>query len=230
MQTVSAQAVAVAFLLLPGSALHRTDAFDQNAAAVTGRVNARGQNCPQGEPVRTTLIFMADICTSTFPVLRLLYACISLLYSIRQFDMSFSFNFSTGFEGGDNGATADTVATKNVSTPLPADGISFEVPPPINTSMSPEHVFVNQEIEGVLFSRIVPKVEGESDLIPGKYEGGLKLWECSVDLVAYYLRHPEFHNAGSVLELGCGFGLPGVAALLKGCQPVIFTDFNDNVN
>ena len=28
-------------------------------------------------------------------------------------------------------------------------------------------------------------VSGDSDLIPGRYEGGLKTWECSVDLVQH---------------------------------------------
>jgi len=28
-------------------------------------------------------------------------------------------------------------------------------------------------------------IDAPSDLVPGVYEGGLKTWECSVDLAAY---------------------------------------------
>lgn len=31
-------------------------------------------------------------------------------------------------------------------------------------------------------------VDAPSDLVPGVYEGGLKTWECSVDLAAYLAR------------------------------------------
>lgn len=41
---------------------------------------------------------------------------------------------------------------------------------------------------------------GESDLIKGSYEGGLKTWECSVDL-AKYLSHQRYPDELSVLEV-----------------------------
>lgn len=34
-------------------------------------------------------------------------------------------------------------------------------------------------------------VDAPSDLVPGVYEGGLKTWECSVDLAAYFARIHE---------------------------------------
>jgi hypothetical protein len=72
-------------------------------------------------------------------------------------------------------------------------------------------------------------VDACSDLEPGVYEGGLKVWECSLDLVA--LLHstagrallaglPEPPGGRGVLELGCGHALPGIAAyatLLECC-------------
>jgi predicted nicotinamide N-methyase len=95
-----------------------------------------------------------------------------------------------------------------------------------------------------------------SDLVPGKYGGGFKVWECSIDLVEYILSN-EWYTAflqattngdingegGSstsmslseslenrtVLELGCGHGLPGLACLLQGAQQVIFSDLNYQV-
>ena len=57
----------------------------------------------------------------------------------------------------------------------------------------------------------------ESDLIPGFYEGGLKVWECSIDLCNHLLHlhhtnHADLHLAmgqgGKIMELGCGHGLP----------------------
>ncbi|KAF3456649.1 hypothetical protein FNV43_RR01303 [Rhamnella rubrinervis] len=72
-----------------------------------------------------------------------------------------------------------------------------------------------------------------SDLVPGKYEGGLKLWEGSLDLVKAL--HSEVENGHlaftgkRVLELGCGHGLPGIFACLEGAATVHFQDFNAEV-
>ncbi|KAG5188234.1 hypothetical protein JKP88DRAFT_353472 [Tribonema minus] len=76
-------------------------------------------------------------------------------------------------------------------------------------------------------------VDEETDLVPGVYEGGLKVWECSVDLIEYMLDRPEVYGpekmAGKrVIELGCGHGLPGVYALRQGAH-VVFTDYNREV-
>ncbi|KAL8088810.1 hypothetical protein AgCh_038554 [Apium graveolens] len=72
-----------------------------------------------------------------------------------------------------------------------------------------------------------------SDLVPGKYEGGLKLWEGSLDLVKTLRSEDEanrFSITGKrVLELGCGHGLPGIFACLKGAAAVHFQDFNAEV-
>lgn len=64
-----------------------------------------------------------------------------------------------------------------------------------------------------------------SDLQAGVYEGGFKLWECSLDLVKYVellLARGDsgdgtpFRMPRKVMELGCGHGLPGIHALLRG--------------
>lgn len=39
-------------------------------------------------------------------------------------------------------------------------------------------------------------IEAPSDLVPGVYEGGLKTWECSMDLVDYL--HDSIHGCGEV--------------------------------
>jgi hypothetical protein len=41
---------------------------------------------------------------------------------------------------------------------------------------------------------------GDSDVIKGSYEGGLKTWECSIDLADYLSRQTYGHNL-SVLEV-----------------------------
>ena len=84
-------------------------------------------------------------------------------------------------------------------------------------------------------SSLVPLLDGAgtdgTDIIPGVYEGGLKEWEASHDLVQYVESASSGLGALSslrVLELGCGHGLPGIAALRRGAA-VAFTDLNVEV-
>lgn len=86
-----------------------------------------------------------------------------------------------------------------------------------------------------------------SDLVPGVYEGGLKVWESSIDLVQHLqssTNSPGFlatapHNTNEpmrFLELGCGHGLPlcyilqtaAKRGLLHRTQ-VVALDYNDYV-
>ena len=93
----------------------------------------------------------------------------------------------------------------------------------------------------------------DSDLIPGVYEGGLKVWECSLDLCRHLASvvvvvvgaddrggegggdpaPPSIVGAavaraigpgGSTLELGCGHGLPGCLILREGARRVCDED------
>lgn len=68
-----------------------------------------------------------------------------------------------------------------------------------------------------------------SDLISGTYEGGFKLWECTLDLLEYLSENPMFFNGKSVLDLGCGTGLLGIFTLIAGAKSVDFQDFNKAV-
>mmetsp|Transcript_25713 Transcript_25713/g.42450 ORF Transcript_25713/g.42450 Transcript_25713/m.42450 type:complete len:351 (-) Transcript_25713:68-1120(-) len=93
--------------------------------------------------------------------------------------------------------------------------------------------------------------EKNTDLIPGEYEGGLKVWECSLDLCRF-LAHimdestvsdcqnvteavrRSIGNGGSAFELGCGHGLPACLLLRESVRRhtdsvVVFSDFNDFV-
>ena len=69
----------------------------------------------------------------------------------------------------------------------------------------------------------------QSDLVPGVYEGGLKVWECSLDLVRFLDEEKIDFSNKHVLELGCGVGLPGVLAAIRGASKVMFQDYNKDV-
>ncbi|KAG0242252.1 hypothetical protein B0O80DRAFT_488020 [Mortierella sp. GBAus27b] len=71
---------------------------------------------------------------------------------------------------------------------------------------------------------------GKSDLVKGVYEGGLKTWECALDLVAYLAELKESYDKKKVLELGCGSALPGIYILTQ-CSSVRvdLQDYNDQV-
>ncbi|CAN0117211.1 unnamed protein product [Ascophyllum nodosum] len=60
------------------------------------------------------------------------------------------------------------------------------------------------------------------------FERGLgqqgRAWDCSLVLVKYLETRPEEVRGKGVLELGCGVGLPGVAAAIAGAEQVILTD------
>lgn len=71
--------------------------------------------------------------------------------------------------------------------------------------------------------------EQRSDLISGVYEGGLKVWECTYDLLELIERDGETFGGKSVLDLGCGAGLLGILALKRGAKQVHFQDYNSTV-
>lgn len=68
-----------------------------------------------------------------------------------------------------------------------------------------------------------------SDLITGVYEGGLKIWECTFDLLAYFTKAQVKFAGKKVLDLGCGSGLLGITALKGGAREVHFQDYNSMV-
>uniref|UniRef100_A0A0A9WLA4 protein-histidine N-methyltransferase n=1 Tax=Lygus hesperus TaxID=30085 RepID=A0A0A9WLA4_LYGHE len=69
-----------------------------------------------------------------------------------------------------------------------------------------------------------------SDLIPGVYEGGMKIWESTFDLGTLLLKKaPEVFENKSVLDLGCGSGLLGILAMKMGSKSVHFHDYNSEV-
>ncbi|XP_072293276.1 histidine protein methyltransferase 1 homolog [Eucyclogobius newberryi] len=69
----------------------------------------------------------------------------------------------------------------------------------------------------------------KSDLISGVYEGGLKVWECTYDLLKLIEEDMETFRGKMVLDLGCGAGLLGIVALKRGAMHVHFQDYNSTV-
>lgn len=68
-----------------------------------------------------------------------------------------------------------------------------------------------------------------SDLLTGVYEGGLKIWECTFDLLAYFIKAKVKFAGKKVLDLGCGSGLLGIIALKGGAKEIHFQDYNSMV-
>ncbi|OMP09482.1 Nicotinamide N-methyltransferase-like protein [Corchorus olitorius] len=116
--------------------------------------------------------------------------------------------------------------------PPPIEVLSSEVSSSVKCTVEP----VNLDGLTLLKGRVSTKdVLGlpNSDLVPGVYEGGLKLWEGSLDLVKALrseIQNGHLSIEGKrVLELGCGHGLPGIFACLEGASVAHFQDFNAEV-
>ncbi|KAL2916285.1 hypothetical protein HK105_204041 [Polyrhizophydium stewartii] len=87
-----------------------------------------------------------------------------------------------------------------------------------------------EAVDAAPSNELAQSIEQQSDLIRGVYEGGLKTWECSVDLVAYLAQAFGARRMDGlrVMELGCGSALPGIYALTLGAS-VDFQDYNEPV-
>ncbi|KAL8177395.1 UNVERIFIED_CONTAM: hypothetical protein K2H54_002680 [Gekko kuhli] len=76
---------------------------------------------------------------------------------------------------------------------------------------------------------LTKSISFHSDLITGVYEGGLKIWECTFDLVDYFSEAEVQFAHKVVLDLGCGAGLLGITALKGNAERVHFQDYNSMV-
>jgi predicted nicotinamide N-methyase len=88
-----------------------------------------------------------------------------------------------------------------------------------------------QEVTGQSLSGTlsIKEIEADTDIKPGLYEGGLKVWECALDLIRHFLGEDKSFEGLRVMELGCGHGLPGIHTLIKGAAFVDFFDYNKEV-
>ncbi len=148
--------------------------------------------------------------------------------------MSFVFNFSLEAE---ECTEAGFVSSNNIKT-YPEEAIQDvnreEVLSPEQQSVSSFQSLVICTDYNV-YTICDVSIESEpshSDLIPGIYGGGKKVWECSVDLAAYLFQHHHQLNVtldSNILELGCGHGIPGITLLQCGYENVVFSDLNADV-
>ncbi|XP_060088566.1 histidine protein methyltransferase 1 homolog [Heteronotia binoei] len=76
---------------------------------------------------------------------------------------------------------------------------------------------------------LTKSISSHSDLITGVYEGGLKIWECTFDLMDYFSEAEVQFAHKVVLDLGCGAGLLGITALKGNAERVHFQDYNSMV-
>lgn len=68
-----------------------------------------------------------------------------------------------------------------------------------------------------------------ADIEPGVYEGGMKVWECSIDLVRYLATQEIRLDPNQfAIELGCGHGLPACYLLRESLRASRRADFNDD--
>ncbi|KAF5910215.1 histidine protein methyltransferase 1 [Clarias magur] len=170
--------------------------------------------------------------------------------------MAFSFNFNISSEikqnctneEDDNKDTAnnqvdETSARKKVKEALEhraaADllsSIDHAVTETLTIGALPPLLYLNESVfeqtaserddaEKVLSQTITQN----SDLITGVYEGGLKIWEGTQDLLEYIDNEGKTFSGKRVLDLGCGAGLLGILALKRGASKVHFQDYNSTV-
>ncbi|XP_075212761.1 histidine protein methyltransferase 1 homolog isoform X2 [Lycorma delicatula] len=96
--------------------------------------------------------------------------------------------------------------------------------------------FNGLEIYYILPSEIISLSESykdilAADIITAKYEGGLKVWDCTHHLANYITSNispVDFKNK-TVLDLGCGHGLLGILSIKLGASSVEFQDYNEDV-
>lgn len=62
------------------------------------------------------------------------------------------------------------------------------------------------------------------DIVPGVIEGGFTVWNGSRQMVDFLISHKHLESLRTkrILDLGCGAGIPGLAALKVGASAVTF--------
>ena len=84
-------------------------------------------------------------------------------------------------------------------------------------------------IHSLYYTETKKEYNQKYSLVPKVYEGGLDVWECTLDVLNYMHGNEDSFAGKSVLDLGCGCGLLGINALKLGARYVTFQDFNFEV-
>ena len=137
---------------------------------------------------------------------------------------SFRFDF-----GAADNATDASGAAAVAPAPAPADDAASATSRPITRIAAVQATAAETRVVEAGGERFDLTVEAESSQVveAGVYEGGRELWECAIDLVEWLAAHRR--PSGTVLELGCGRGLPGLWCLKRGAQQVVFSDYDADV-
>ena len=69
--------------------------------------------------------------------------------------------------------------------------------PPRHKTHTNELVSGSSDVVGTVVQHLVSDLRA-SDLIPGVYEGGFKLWECAVDLSRFLAEMPEVRSGSTM--------------------------------
>ncbi|XP_038722361.1 histidine protein methyltransferase 1 homolog [Tripterygium wilfordii] len=138
------------------------------------------------------------------------------------------------FSSNENSNSGSSDSTEPCLPPPPPciEVLSSEVSSSVKYTVEPVNLGELTLLKGRVSTKEVFALPN-SDLVPGVYEGGLKLWEGSLDLVKVLHKEVQLGNLSfsgkRVLELGCGHGLPGIFACLAGAAAIHFQDFNAEV-
>jgi SAM-dependent methyltransferase len=146
--------------------------------------------------------------------------------------MSFTFNFGAAAQPVAKAAPAITVHAEDVtstSASTSTSSSSNRIETVQLGSLSMRKV-VLPHADSVPMQHALKNAVKDSDVVPGVYEGGFKLWECASDVISHMQSLPDsFLQGKRVLDLGCGHGLPGIYCLARGAQSVYFQDLNREV-
>ena len=137
-------------------------------------------------------------------------------------------SFRFDFGAADNATDASgAAAAATAQAPADADAASATSRPITRIAAVQATAAVTRVVEagGERFDLAV--AESSQVVEAGVYEGGRELWECAIDLVEWLAAHRR--PSGTVLELGCGRGLPGLWCLKRGAQQVVFSDYDADV-